>query len=54
MKISVIIPTYNPGGYLFECLESVFKQTLNASEYEVLIILMVIRIPMKITLRNSY
>jgi putative glycosyltransferase protein len=39
MKISVIIPTYNPGGYLFECLESVFKQTLNASEYEVLIIL---------------
>lgn len=39
MKISVIIPTYMPQAYLWECLDSMAKQTLNATEFEVLIIL---------------
>lgn len=37
MKISVVIPTYNPGNYLFECLDSVFKQTI--FDFEILLIL---------------
>lgn len=39
MKISVIIPTYHPGNYLFECLKSIEHQTLSKSEYEVIIVL---------------
>lgn len=39
MKISVIIPTYRPQGYLRECLESLDRQTLDRSEYEVLVVL---------------
>ena len=37
MKISVIIPTYNPGNYLYECLGSVFEQTF--LDFEILLIL---------------
>ena len=39
MKISVIIPTYKPGDYLFECLESLQSQTFPKCDYEVLLIL---------------
>lgn len=40
MLISVIIPTYKPkAGYLGECLDSLFKQTLNHADFEVIIIL---------------
>lgn len=39
MRISVIIPTYRPEGYLRECLESLDRQTLDRSEYEVLVVL---------------
>jgi glycosyltransferase involved in cell wall biosynthesis len=39
MEISVIIPTYKPQAYLWKCLDSLFIQTLNKSEYEILIIL---------------
>ena len=39
MKISLIIPTYNPQNYLFECLASICAQTMDSSMYEVLIIL---------------
>lgn len=39
MKISVIIPTYKPSSYIFECLESIKKQTLNHDDFEVLIVL---------------
>lgn len=37
--ISIIIPTYRPGGYLNECLSSLDTQTLDKSLYEVIIIL---------------
>ena len=39
MKISVIIPTYKPQGYLWECLDSMAAQTLSKDEYEVIIVL---------------
>ena len=37
--ISLIIPTYNPGYYIFECLDSIINQDLLKSEFEVLIVL---------------
>lgn len=39
MKISVIIPTYKPKGYLWECLDSLYNQTLCKREFEVLLVL---------------
>ena len=39
MKISVIIPTFRPESYLFECLDSLRKQTLHADLFEILLIL---------------
>lgn len=39
MKISVILPTYKPQSYLWECLDSLANQTLNSDAYEVIIIL---------------
>lgn len=39
MYISVIVPTYKPGDYLFECLNSLKEQTINQSDFEVLIVL---------------
>jgi len=39
MKISIIIPTYHPKGYLWNCLESIDTQTFNHAHYEVLIVL---------------
>lgn len=37
--ISVIIPTYKPQDYLWECLESLEKQTISKTMFEVLIVL---------------
>ena len=37
--ISVIIPTFKPGAYIHECLDSIIKQTLDHKLYEVLIVL---------------
>lgn len=39
MKISVIIPTYKPRDYLWECLNSIKVQSLCSSDYEVIIVL---------------
>ena len=39
MTISVIIPSYKPGEYIFDCLKSINNQTLSLSEYEVIVIL---------------
>ena len=39
MKISVIIPSYKPDYYIWECLDSIRKQTLDKNLFEVLIIL---------------
>lgn len=39
MKISVIIPTYKPGDYIFQCLDSIKEQTLDAALFEVIVVL---------------
>ena len=39
MKISVIVPSYKPGDYLYECLDALCRQTFNSKEYEIIIIL---------------
>lgn len=39
MKISVIIPTYKPKDYLWECLHSLVNQTFPKDSFEVIIIL---------------
>ena len=39
MKISVIIPTYKPDYTLYECLNSLSRQTLSIDEFEVVLIL---------------
>lgn len=39
MKISVIIPTYKPKDYLWECLDSLYNQTLCKRDFEVLLVL---------------
>ena len=39
MLISVIIPSYKPQPYLYECLMSLEKQTFDKAEFEVIIIL---------------
>lgn len=37
--ISVIIPSYKPGKYVLECLDSLMSQTLDATLFEVIIVL---------------
>ncbi len=37
--ISVIIPTYKPGHYIWECLDSIRNQTLVREQYEVILVL---------------
>lgn len=39
MEISIIIPTYKPEYYIWECLDSIKEQSLNKNLFEVLIIL---------------
>ena len=39
MKISVIVPTYRPQAYLWECLDSVYNQTSPKSDYELVLVL---------------
>lgn len=36
MRISVIIPSFKPQEYIYECLESLINQTLNPYEFETL------------------
>lgn len=38
-KISVIVPTYKPKEYLWECLKSLCSQTLPKNQFEILLIL---------------
>lgn len=39
MNISIIIPTYKPGPYLKDCLESINNQTMDKKCFEVIIVL---------------
>lgn len=39
MKITVIVPTYKPQAYLWECLDSIYNQTLPKSYYELVLVL---------------
>ena len=39
MTISVIIPSFKPKEYLFECLDAIRNQTLNPAEFETLVII---------------
>ena len=39
MKISVIVPTYKPKDYLWDCLNSIYNQTFSKHDYELLLIL---------------
>lgn len=39
MKISVIVPTYKPQAYLWECLDSIYNQTFSKSDYELVLVL---------------
>lgn len=39
MKISVIIPTYKPQDYLWDCLSSLANQTMDKNDFEVIVVL---------------
>ncbi len=39
MLVSVIIPTYKPDDYIYRCLDSLLKQTLDHRSYEIIIVL---------------
>lgn len=39
LKISVIVPSFKPGVYLWECLDSLGRQTLSKQEFEVILVL---------------
>lgn len=39
MKISVIVPTYKPQEYIYECLDSLKNQTFNKNDFEIIIVL---------------
>lgn len=39
MKISVIVPSYKPQAYLYECLDSIYNQTFPKPEYELVLVL---------------
>ncbi|WP_299527391.1 glycosyltransferase family A protein [uncultured Streptomyces sp.] len=38
MKVSVVIPVYNPGKYIDPCIDSLLRQTLPPEEFEVLFV----------------
>lgn len=39
MKVSVIVPSYRPQDYLYDCLNALCNQTLDCHEYEIIIVL---------------
>ena len=45
MKISIIIPTYQPGDYFYECLDSLKNQCFSSKDFEVVIVLNGTRYP---------
>jgi glycosyltransferase involved in cell wall biosynthesis len=37
-KVSVVVPVYNPGDYLHQCVKSLLGQTMPAAQYEVIFV----------------
>ena len=37
-KFSIVIPNYNKGKYVEECMESIFNQTIDKSKFEVIVV----------------
>ena len=52
-KISVIIPTYLPKDYLWECMDSLENQTLSKDEFEVILVLNGEREPYESNIRKK-
>lgn len=52
MKISVIIPTYKPQDYLWECLDSLVAQTFPKEDFEVILVLNGCHEPWNSTIRE--
>lgn len=52
MIISVILPTYKPAPYIYECLDSINNQTLDKSSYELVLILNGCNEPYKTDIEN--
>ena len=52
MKISVIIPSYKPQEYLWECLNSLVIQTLSKEDFEVILVLNGCTNPWKAEIEN--
>jgi len=52
MKITVIIPSYQPDAYIYKCLESLNNQTLNKGLFEIMIILNGCNEPYKTDIEN--
>ena len=52
MKISVILPTYKPQSYIYECLDSLCNQTLDHTSFEIIIVLNGCDEPWHTTLRE--
>ena len=38
VKVSVVVPVYNPGRYIEPCIESLLRQTLPPGEHEVVFV----------------
>lgn len=52
MRISVVVPTYKPDKYIWECLDSLYGQKLPQEEFEVLLILNGCNEPWKSDINN--
>lgn len=52
MNISVIIPTYKPQSYLWQCLDSLASQTFPKNEYEIILVLNGCKEPYEIDIKE--
>lgn len=52
MKVSVIVPTYKPQDYLWECLDSLVAQTFPKEDFEVILVLNGCEEPYKSTIES--
>lgn len=52
-QLSVVIPTYKPQNYIFECIDSLQKQTLTITLFEVIIVLNGVKDPYYTEIEDS-